>query len=96
MNVLECLVVHKAGECLESSDLDGFIEEWNEGWTHADGTNRSGGRELPQLVEEMGEHQRREIIEALERSGGNVTGAARRLRVARSTLRHRIKKHNLK
>ena len=38
----------------------------------------------------------REILEALERSGGNVTGAARRLRVARSTLRHRMKKHNLK
>jgi transcriptional regulator with GAF, ATPase, and Fis domain len=96
MNVLECLVVHKPGERLKSSDLDGFIEEWNEGWTQTDGANRPGGRELPQLVEEMGEHQRREIIEALERSGGNVTGAARRLRVARSTLRHRIKKHNLK
>jgi transcriptional regulator with GAF, ATPase, and Fis domain len=96
MNVLECLLVHKAGERLESSDLDGFIEEWTEGWTHTEGANRCRDRDLPQLVEEMGEQQRREIVEALERSGGNVTGAARRLRVARSTLRHRMKKHNLK
>jgi len=95
MNVLECLVVHKAGERLEAADLDGFIEEWNEGWTHMEDASRCRDRGLPQLVEEMGEHQRREIVEALERSGGNVTGAARRLRVARSTLRHRMRKHNL-
>jgi transcriptional regulator with GAF, ATPase, and Fis domain len=96
MNVLECLVVQKAGDRLESSDLDAFIEEWNEGWTHTEDASRCRDRDLPQLAEEMREHQRREIVEALERSGGNVTGAARRLRVARSTLRHRMKKHNLK
>jgi transcriptional regulator with GAF, ATPase, and Fis domain len=96
MNVLECLVVHKAGERLESSDLDGFIEEWTEGWTHTEDTNTCRDRDLPQLVQELGEKERRAIVEALERSGGNVTGAARGLRVARSTLRHRMKKHNLK
>ncbi len=96
MNVLECLVVHKAGERLEASDLDGFIEEWTEGWTHTEGASRCRDGDLPQLVQEVGAEERRTIVEALERSGGNVTGAARGLRVARSTLRHRMKKHNLK
>jgi transcriptional regulator with GAF, ATPase, and Fis domain len=96
MNVLECLVVKMAGERLEAQDLNGLLEEWNEGWMHTGDVKECDGRGLPQLLQEMGEHERREIVEALEQSGGNVTGAARRLRVARSTLRHRIKKHNLR
>jgi transcriptional regulator with GAF, ATPase, and Fis domain len=96
MNVLECLVVKKAGERLEASDLEGMLEEWSGGWMRPDDTKECDGRDLAKLSEEMGEQQRREIAEALEESGGNVTGAARRLRVARSTLRHRMKKHNVK
>jgi len=96
MNVLECLVAKKAGERLEASALEGLLEEWGGGWMHPGGAKERDGRDLPKLLEEMGEQQRREIAEALEESGGNVTGAARRLRVARSTLRHRMKKHNVK
>jgi transcriptional regulator with GAF, ATPase, and Fis domain len=95
MNVLECLVVKKAGERLEASDLEGLLEEWDGGWMHPDDAKECDGRGLPEFLEVMGEQQRREIAEALEKSGGNVTGAARRLRVARSTLRHRMRKHNL-
>jgi len=96
MNVLECLVVKKAGERLEASALEGLLEESGWGWMHPGGAKACNGRDLPEILEEMGEQERREIAGALEQSGGNVTGAARRLRVARSTLRHRMKKHNLK
>jgi DNA-binding NtrC family response regulator len=93
--VLERLVVRRPGQPLVASDLEGLLEEWT--FHLAEGSRRKNGsgRTLPALVEEVGERERKEILAALEWSRGNVTGAARRLRIPRSTLRHRIKKHSL-
>ena len=41
------------------------------------------------------EQERRLLTEALAKTGGNQSGAARLLRISRDTLRYRIKKHNL-
>jgi transcriptional regulator with GAF, ATPase, and Fis domain len=93
MNVLERLLVRRAGGMLSAADLDGMLEDWSfrSGGSRETGTMQT----LSDLVEEIGEVERREILAALEWSGGNVTGAARRLRIPRSTLRHRIRKYKL-
>jgi transcriptional regulator with PAS, ATPase and Fis domain len=43
----------------------------------------------------LGDQERRLVVQALERCGGNQTQAARLLRVTRDTLRYKIKKFNL-
>jgi transcriptional regulator with GAF, ATPase, and Fis domain len=95
MNVLERLVVQRRGQRLVASDLEGLLEDWTFHLDEGSGVKNLGERTLPALIEEIGEREQREIIAALEWSGGSVTGAARRLRIPRSTLRHRIKKYNL-
>ena len=47
------------------------------------------------LPAEVAEFERREIREALEQSNGNVTAAARRLRIPRGTLRHKLRRYEL-
>jgi DNA-binding NtrC family response regulator len=86
MNVLERLLVLRPGGHLDVADLE-----------------RVAGAELAQRPgvpasrsEGYGEHLESERIAAvLESTGGNVSRAARRLRLARSTLRYKIKKHAL-
>jgi DNA-binding NtrC family response regulator len=46
----------------------------------------------PQSFEE---HERQLIADALARSGGNQSEAARMLRIGRDALRYKIKKHGL-
>lgn len=96
MNVLERLVIQRGGQPLAASDLDGLLEDWTFQLSEGTGVKNLGERTLLASIEEIGECEQREIIAALEWSGGSVTGAARRLRIPRSTLRHRIKKYNLK
>ena len=43
----------------------------------------------------LAEQERRLVIQALERAGGNQTQAARLLRITRDTLRYKMKKFNL-
>ncbi len=71
-------------------------QAWLQAYDEARGWDKiSPSHSFLHLIEEVGECEQREIIAALEWSGGNVTGAARRLRIPRSTLRHRIKKYSL-
>jgi len=95
MNLLERLVARRPGRPLVASDLEGLLEDWTFHLAEGSGVRDGGERTLPALVEEIGECERKEILAALEWSGGNVTGAARRLGIPRSTLRHRIKKYGL-
>ena len=48
------------------------------------------------LRQEVAEFESREILDALERAGGNVSDAARRLAIPRGTLRHKIRKYALR
>ncbi len=52
-------------------------------------------QEARSLAERLGEEERAQIAEALERSAGNVAAAARSLGINRSTLYYRMRKHGL-
>lgn len=52
-------------------------------------------KSTPDLMGRLIDLERREILEALRSSRGNVAGAARRLRMPRSTLRHRMRRLGL-
>ncbi len=97
-NVLERLAARHPGRSLHPAHLDGLLESWAEPPGAGPGTDeaaRGRGRDLPGIRVEVQALERREILAALEWSGGNVTGAARRLQMPRSTLRHRMRKHGL-
>ena len=47
------------------------------------------------LAARLLEEERREIVAAIERCGGNIAGAARTLGINRSTLYYRLRKHGL-
>ena len=83
----ERLAARHTGERLHSAHLDGLIEQWP--------APVERERTLPELLKELCEAERREILDALTWSGGNVARAARRLRIPRGTLRHRMRKHAL-
>ena len=43
----------------------------------------------------LGELEKRQILHAVEKCGGNRTAAARMLRISRDTMRYRLKKFGL-
>ncbi|HUS67470.1 MAG TPA: sigma-54 dependent transcriptional regulator [Kofleriaceae bacterium] len=47
------------------------------------------------LAERLADEERREIVSAVDRSGGNIALAARSLGINRSTLYYRLRKHGL-
>jgi DNA-binding NtrC family response regulator len=65
----------------------------------ADVSPVKGGEEQPKAVVREGqtleEIERQTLVEALQRTGWNVSGAARLLGVSRDTLRYRIDKFGL-
>ena len=93
-NVLERLVTRRPGQSLPESTLDPILEVWM-----PPGARPLGGSEGPEtlagLIGQISERERREIVAALEWSRGSVAGAARHLRIPRSTLRHRMYKHSI-
>ena len=93
-NVLERLVARRPGQRLPESALDPILEAWP-----PPGATRPGRKEgtetLADLIGEISKRERREILIALEWSRGSVAGAARRLRIPRSTLRHRMYKYSI-
>ena len=109
MNVLERLAVQSSGNALEPAHAEGLIEPWpalpsapaadpraSVQVAEAGSQPARDSRPLlPELRQQASEAERVEILAALERSGGNVTDAARQLHIPRSTLRHRIRKHAL-
>ena len=94
MNFLERLVAQQPGPLLDAQHLEGLIDDWPASRA-ARRPEPASRRSLPELLEQLCEAERGEILAALEWSRGNVTGAARRLHIPRSTLRHRMRKHAL-
>ena len=86
LNVLERLLLLRPGGALDASDLERVMDP--------EVTVRPDA--LAECRERYGELPESErIASALESTGGNVSRAARRLGLPRSTLRHKIKKYSL-
>ena len=87
MNVLERLLVRHAAEPLDGAALVGSL----------DPLPAPAGVDPRTLVRDRDPGSDRErVAEALRSAGGNVSRAARRLGLARSTLRHRIERFGLR
>jgi two-component system response regulator HydG len=86
LNVLERLLLLRPGGALDASDLERVMDP--------EVTVRPDA--LAECRERYGELPESErIASALESTGGNVSRAARRLGLPRSTLRHKIKRYAL-
>jgi DNA-binding NtrC family response regulator len=89
MNVLERLVIHHHAGWLDETDLDGILPE-------TPATELAGEPSTDGLGPGVPGEDERAVLEAeLLAAGGNVSRVARRLRIARSTLRYRIRMHGL-
>jgi transcriptional regulator with GAF, ATPase, and Fis domain len=104
LNVLERLIVARPGAELRGEDLAAVLWEGEgrpEGMAGhgrpapAPPDDGDGDWSLPAFIREVEAGERGEIIEALRASRGCIAAAARRLRIPRSTLRHRMKKHGI-
>jgi two-component system response regulator HydG len=86
MNLLERLLIEGEGGPLDEASLDGWPERGAEtaSWGAAFAASAPSGAP-----------EREAIAAALRAEGGNVTRAARRLGLARSTLRYRMRQHGL-
>jgi DNA-binding NtrC family response regulator len=86
MNVLERLLVLHPGGLVDAADLEKVLEP----------DLFLGPSGLAECSPSNARHSESEnIASVLESTGGNVSRAARRLELARSTLRHKIKKYDL-
>ena len=93
MNVLERVVIQSHAGCLDESDLDRILHE-------KVALHPAGDGGLPRASSPLDLHagvgdERAHLEAELLAVGGNVSRAARRLRMARSTLRYRIRVHGL-
>jgi Nif-specific regulatory protein len=63
--------------------------------TVAPGLGAAGANAAKPLTARLLDEEKREIMAAIDRCGGNIAGAARTLGVNRSTLYYRLRKHGL-
>jgi len=93
MNVLERLMVADGSNVLDVSSLSWLPDELRPDTGAAALRERPVAPAVYTLPVEVAEFEWREILRALERSNGNVTAAARRLRIPRGTLRHKLRRY---
>jgi transcriptional regulator with GAF, ATPase, and Fis domain len=97
LNLLERLLIQQRVEVLEAEDLDGLLPN-SEAPGYSEDAPLGAEREFRRsagLPPEADPESRSVIAAALVETGGNVARAARRLGIARSTLRHRIRQYGL-
>jgi arginine utilization regulatory protein len=95
LNVLERVLVFAGGGPLLASHLAGLLEK-RPGDGGDEGSPVGGVVEDACSLAPLSSLQEvREIASVLAATGGNVSRAARRLNLPRSTLRHRIRHHKL-
>jgi DNA-binding NtrC family response regulator len=93
MNVLERVMVQYRGVCPGPDELDRMLDGGSP-LVGGDSALRVAAPPLAAAREGEGDERRR-IASALIATGGNVARAARRLNIPRSTLRYRVKVHDL-
>jgi two-component system response regulator AtoC len=89
-NTVQRMMVISKGELLDVDDLPPEIRGGVSGTQPQPKDLREMARESSELIE------RRAIVDALERSGGNVTRTAKALGISRATLQNKMKAYRLK
>lgn len=102
MNVMERLLAHGGGRDLTERDLDGVLDE-TMFWPDSGDAGPPFSPALPvarptpaPAALPQGADERDRIANELIATGGNVARAARRLDMARSTLRYKVRRYRLK
>ena len=95
MNVLERFMVSDAGNVRDACDLNPRSDPRSSNAGAAAPLKRPVPQAAYTLAAEVAKFERREILKALRQSHGNVAAAARRLRIPRGTLRHKLRKYQL-
>jgi DNA-binding NtrC family response regulator len=97
MNVVERLLVKHPGGSLDASDLDGLLdtEALSGRFAMKPSASPQEARSEPRRESHEARPEAERIAEVLTSTGGNVSRAARRLGLARGTLRHKIRKYAL-
>jgi DNA-binding NtrC family response regulator len=90
-NVLGNACMMVMGDIIDVPDLPAYLRAPRDEISITRGSTAEASSE-PDSLEA---HERRLVIEALERAGGNQSQAARLLRIGRDALRYKMKKHNL-
>ncbi|MBH23680.1 MAG: DNA-binding response regulator [Myxococcales bacterium] len=97
-NVLERTMLFSDGEVIEADDLPtDLVERSSELPIPSLHIPAGGDTGLKEVVKETTSRIEREyIIRALEETGGNVTQAAKRLKISRKSLQNKMKEFNLR
>jgi two-component system, NtrC family, response regulator HydG len=93
LNTLERCVVERRPARLEAEHLDGLLEAPAEAWTPS--APAAASRVRDEGAQRSGDGERSAIAETLRITGGNVSRAARRLGIPRSTLRYKLRSYDL-
>jgi DNA-binding NtrC family response regulator len=104
-NVVERALIVARGSKVEAHDFDFGRRAVTSGVSPIVGGDESGPASIPRAVhggdasrplgERLRDEEKREIVAAVDRSNGNIAGAARMLGINRSTLYYRLRKHGL-
>jgi len=90
-NLIERICIMHDGEILDVKHLPSdILEEYTE---TEESTIEKG---FKSLVEEVSAFEKRLILEALNKTGGNILRTSKLLNIPRGTLRHKIEKYNIK
>jgi two-component system response regulator AtoC len=90
-NLIERICIMHDGEILDVNHLPSDILEE---YTETEGSVIEKG--FKSLVEEVSAFEKKLIMEALNKTGGNILRTSKILNIPRGTLRHKIEKYNIK
>jgi DNA-binding NtrC family response regulator len=95
-NMVEWVTITCKGEQVDVGDLPEYLRSGKPVTSSAEQTNQSERPSLLSYGLSVGEVEKTMLQEALTKARGNVSEAARLLKVTRNTLRYRMGKYNLR
>ena len=95
LNTLERCVAERRSARLEAEHLDGLLDDPSAAWSPHAPAAPDRVQDETAAGRRSADSERTEIAETLRITGGNVSRAARRLGMARSTLRYKLRSYDL-
>jgi DNA-binding NtrC family response regulator len=94
-NVIGHACIMVLGATIDVADLPTYLSRGQIDAASGAAAANGGGATAPGELVPLEEQEKRLLTEALRKSGGNQSEAARLLRISRDTLRYRMKKHGI-